>query len=945
MTVAHAVPDADHGSLVGGGTAEMADFPCSVAQEGFWILDQIDPGTPALNVAVRWQVDGPLSVDLLERAFQGVIDRHEVLRTSFHHVGGSPVQRVSPVPAFRIPEVDLAETPSTRRDLEAMAIAKAEASTPFRLSEAPLLRARLLRLSCSRSTILVTAHHMVCDGWSVGIIAREVGLRYAALRLGTAPPVLPPLVLQYADYSLWQAEWVEAGGPNEQAAFWRDRLSGMRRFEVLPDHPRPLVRTTGGNIVSLLLPRAPTDGLQAIARRCRSTMFPAALAALAVVLQRYTGEVEVTVGTQVAGRDEVELEHLVGVFINTLVLRLDLSGNPTFAEHVARVRDVVQDALGNQHVPMEHVISMLRPARDLGRNPLFSVNFIFQRSFVANASYADVSFTDLPSITPGALYDLNFFMVERPDGWRISCEYDTDLFETTTVEGLLGAFRLLLAGVVAEPDRAISSYAMMTESDRARLVAAAPRIVMPPALSASLPAAIVSGGRHYVVERSGQLAIPNAVGELWLEMSGGASSGIPDPFGSDSRRRLHRSGALVRLRHDGVLEAVCPATRRRAPTSPGPIGAEARFIAPDDRFDVIERRLTAIWAEILGIPSVGLNENFFDLGGHSLLAARMLSRVEGAFGRRPSLAALFSSPTVRAFATLLRPAPALEAWKEFEVVPVNTSGNRVPVFAINNSGLFHHLSCGLGVDQPFLALSAYDPAIPEDLAPETIEAVAARYIGILRRVRPNGPYILLGLCVAGVIAFEMARQLTRDGEQTPLVVVMEAWAPGHLASRSRRDALLAEFSYRFQNLSVQVVKLLTGRVGLVAFMAHRGFAKALRKRLVHIAHRAGFLHSVEGDPYNTWFQSHLEAAARAYRPEPYDGRIQVFHSPEQPSGRFLDPTFGWGALARCGITVHAIPGDHLGIFAEPGVGTMAVHLRRALDEACQVRQEAGRAAE
>jgi len=257
----------------------------------------------------------------------------------------------------------------------------------------------------------------------------------------------------------------------------------------------------------------------------------------------------------------------------------------------------------------------------------------------------------------------------------------------------------------------------------------------------------------------------------------------------------------------------------------------------------------------------------------------------------------------------------------------------------------HHLSRGLGADQPFLALSAYDPAVPEDLAPETIEGVAARYVAILRRVRPNGPYILLGLCVAGVVAFEMARQLTRDGEETPLIVVMEAWAPGQLASRSRRDALLAKFSYRFQNFSVQVVKLLTGRVGPVAFMAHRGFVKALRKRLVRMAHRAGLFYSVEGDPYNTWFQDHLEAAARAYRPEPHDGRIQVFHSPEQPSGRFLDPTFGWGALARGGITVHAIPGDHLGIFAEPGVGTMAMHLRRALDEACQARKEASLAAE
>lgn len=252
------------------------------------------------------------------------------------------------------------------------------------------------------------------------------------------------------------------------------------------------------------------------------------------------------------------------------------------------------------------------------------------------------------------------------------------------------------------------------------------------------------------------------------------------------------------------------------------------------------------------------------------------------------------------------------------------------IFAINNNGLYHRLSRHLSADQPFISISAFDPGAPEELAPESFEAIAARYVDIIQRVQPHGPYVLLGLCVAGNLAFEVAQQLVRQGEQVPLVVLIDAWSPGYRTGMSRRSAALADLSYRVQSFAVELRKLARRKLSLGDFIGQRGWSKAVRRRFVHWAHAAGRLSSVAADPYSIWFHSHLETASSRYQPLPFDGFVQVFHSPDQPSGPFLDPTFGWGRLARGGLAVHAIPGDHLSIFDEPGAGIMADRLNQAL---------------
>jgi amino acid adenylation domain-containing protein len=444
-------------------------FVCSLAQRRFWVLERLDPGNPALNVAVRWQLEGDISAPRLEAAWRLVVKRHDVLRTFFVAEDGEPAQFVEPAIDFRVPVIELTMLAESEATEQADRLASQEARRPFNLGIAPLIRVSLLRLTARRSVVLLTAHHIICDGWSIGLLAAEMGEAYAALE-EHRPPALPELPIQYGEFTEWQREALESSDLEDATKFWERSLKGLRHFELLPDHARPPVQTANSNIVSILLDRGLTNRVAALAREHGCSMFMTALAALLVLLRRQSGEDDIVVGTQVAGRDHVEVESLVGLFINTLVLRTDLSGQPTFPELLARVREGVSLAFEHRKMPLERVIEIVNPERDLSRNPLFSVNFIFQRSFIQNETYGGLRLVDMPSRSAGALYDLNFFMVERPDGWRASCEYNTDLFEQATVTALLRRFETVLRGIAADPARPISAIPVMTEAERQTLL-------------------------------------------------------------------------------------------------------------------------------------------------------------------------------------------------------------------------------------------------------------------------------------------------------------------------------------------------------------------------------------------------------------------------------------------------------------------------------------------
>ncbi len=468
---ARARSDAEDEPSVAFGETGRRGAVCSQSQKRFWFEEQLAPGNPALNVAVRWRLEGDVSHAHLAEAWRLLSARHDTLRTFIESEDGEPRQIVEPAVSLHIPIVDLTTLSEAEAREEAERISLIEAHKPFDVTRAPLFRVTLVRVREHVALLLVTAHHIVVDGWSIGILAREMGALYAGLQTGRMP-ALPPLEATYSEYAAWEQDWLaDSATLAPQRALLERRLAGFRRLELLTDKPRPSRRTNRSEIASQLLDRSLTDALAKLARRHDCTFFMTAFAGLLVLLHRYSGEVDISVSTQVVGRDDVAFENLVGTFVNTLPLRADLSGNPAFVELLARSRDTVTEAMEFRHVPLEQIIEIVNPKRDFTKNNLFSVNFIFQRSFIHNDTYGSFALVDMPSRSAGPVYDLNFFMVERPEGWRLSCEYDCDVFTSETVEAMIARFAALLAHVVADPTQRISDVPLMDHNERTAVLA------------------------------------------------------------------------------------------------------------------------------------------------------------------------------------------------------------------------------------------------------------------------------------------------------------------------------------------------------------------------------------------------------------------------------------------------------------------------------------------
>lgn len=450
--------------------ALRTDFPCSIAQERFWLLDRLDPGASAYNVAVRWRLQGTVSGAVLEQAWFKIIERHEILRTVFLEVDGAPIQRVSPKTPFRMDERDLTQMSPEAAQAEGERVGLIEARAPFDLSSGPLLRVTLLRFSAQEAVVLVTTHQIVSDGWSIGVMAREMGQFYQVLQSGQQDE-LEPLPVQYADYSLWQLEWLRVRGTDAETAYWSKQLAGVKLFNVIPDHPRPNLPTTNGAIVSTVLPRSLTSRAQSFSADRGTTLFAVALGSLCAALARFTNETEIVLGTQVSDRDQVELEAMIGQFVNSLVLRNDLSGDPTFTDLIDRVRTVTEQALENRHIPIERLLGMMKGTRVHSNTPPISVNFIFQKTFIQNKRYAHFDLIDMPSLPAGAIYDLNFFMVERPDGWRLSCQYNLDQFDGTSAERLIGYVQSVLESALTDPQKRLSELQLASPNEARLLLA------------------------------------------------------------------------------------------------------------------------------------------------------------------------------------------------------------------------------------------------------------------------------------------------------------------------------------------------------------------------------------------------------------------------------------------------------------------------------------------
>jgi non-ribosomal peptide synthetase component F/thioesterase domain-containing protein len=1011
---------------------------------------------------------------------------------------------------------------------------------------------------------------------------------------------------------------------------------------------------------------------------------------------------------------------MIGQFVNSLILRNDLSGNPTFGTIVDRVRDTIAQALEHRHIPIERLLGMVKSERSDANTPPISVNFIFQKTFIQNTDYGDFTLIDMPSLPTGAIYDLNLFMVERPDGWRFSCQYNTDQFDRETAERLLGYVQTLLASGIANSTLRLSDLSLST-SDEARAalarlndtrmlyprdltlvqlfeaqvarvpdaiavvcgerqlnfadlnaaanrfaaylrqqgVAAGSRVGVslnasmdltigilgllkvgatyvpldpndPPlrradmirasgttavigsrltratvadvpvhlididaalsfgrqapaptlpkvphsgeavactafisgsddasrivnishrnltnlvfsvakrlgvgdrdvVLASSAPTAsraflivalerdlasgrallqllqrtgatlmyaehhlwtalleanwvgypalkmlcsatdlnprlierlAATGGelwslygqpeagiwsalRHikpqetsaglgepiantsvYVLDASLRPAPIGVVGELYIGGDGLTDTALAAAVQSESGAKLYPTGARCRmqaggrieylgrlddrfsfrgrsvvpaeieqrlLRHAGIAEAAVVLLPPVSEDAEGSIGAFVvpRGAAPVDSVGLIqelqtalaeslpgyllptivlreslphlkngtvdrralqtskdrtkrgappaapageiEQRLAAIWASMLGVKSVGSDENFFELGGHSLLAARMLTQVEREFGRRIKLATLFLAPTLAAFAKVL----AQTDLREFDfrqVVKIQPHGAKRPLIVINNTGIYYGLAKKLGPDQPVYSLQLFDPSVRESALPDTLEEIAAGYVGLIRRVQPQGPYDLMGWCVAGALAFEISRQLAADKQRVDHLFLIDAWVPGYFKRLPKLRGLIGSYTLRAQLILADWRRVMASEKSIRAFLAQRTLVKRIKRLLKRGAADPGEVTESQATPetYDQWLLAYLQRLTNAYAPKPYDGNVQLLRSRLEPTGLFFRQDAGWNDFAAAKVNVQFVDGNHFTMFQDPGASQMAAYVAAAL---------------
>ncbi|MBV9386823.1 MAG: amino acid adenylation domain-containing protein [Chroococcidiopsidaceae cyanobacterium CP_BM_ER_R8_30] len=488
-------------------TARGSSLPLSFAQQRLWFLEQLVPGNPFYNVSTAMRLTGTLkatpvaapatqrsagatssgapfaaqerklNIAALEQSFNEILRRHDTLRTSFWMQAGSPIQVIAPEILLSLPVVDLQSLDVEAQSSQVQTLAVAEAQKPFNLAHPPLLRVQLLQLNAAEFVLLLTLHHIISDGWSIGVLMRELGTLYRAFASGQPSP-LAELPLQYADFAQWQRNWLQGDMLKAQLKYWQQQLADLPTLELPIDRPRPAIQSYRGARRALKLASDLTLALKTLSQQAGVTLFITLLAAFQTLLYRYTGQTDIAIGSPIANRNKSEIEGLIGFFVNSLVMRIDLAGNPTFTELLVRSRQVAFDAYAHQDLPFERLVEELQPERDLSRNPLFQVVLALQN--------ASKEVLDLPGIAlspiefdPGTTrFDLEFHLSESTSPRNLSSEateltvlavYNTDLFNAATIVQMLESFQTLLTSIVTNPEQTISELPILTANERQRL--------------------------------------------------------------------------------------------------------------------------------------------------------------------------------------------------------------------------------------------------------------------------------------------------------------------------------------------------------------------------------------------------------------------------------------------------------------------------------------------
>ncbi|MBP2329725.1 non-ribosomal peptide synthetase component F/acyl carrier protein [Kibdelosporangium banguiense] len=606
-------------------------LPLSYAQEQLWFLDQLTPGETFYNVDIGYRLRGPLDVEVLQRSLTLLVARHETLRATFHDADGTPYQLISP-PA----EVELTVIDRTGEDRDEAVSRElgALAAIPFDLVTGPLYRFTLVRLADDDHVLALSFNHIVIDGWSVAIVNRELAVVYRDLMAG-AEPDLPEPALRYRDFVAMQRDRVSVAELDSQLGFWAERLAGLTELDLPADQPRPATGSRAGGDLVLDYPPAFHQELRSFAEQQGTSLFILVTAAIGVVLGRYTRQLDVPLGVPMLGRTDPDLEDVVGMFVNMVVLRADLSGDPSFAGLLEQLAESSLDLYDHQDVPFEKVVERLDPVRVPGRNPLFQVSVQ-----VLGASNSPAGFT-LPGLTvewlepatTRASFDMNINFFETADGMRGHLSYPADMFGQWRIEAFLGHVEQVLRSAMKNPAQPVSRICLLTEAEHDRALAAGHQ---------------VEGIELcYVVDPAGNLLPRGVPGELLVNadektrQEQSAEHFEPNPFKQNSV--VFRSGNVAHWTEDWQLE-ILDNDAPGQPAKPDTDGAVTTPATPT------EATVASILQTVLDKPVEDPDANFFELGGNSLHATRVVSRINKTFGIKVSVRLLYGDSTVRAIA-------------------------------------------------------------------------------------------------------------------------------------------------------------------------------------------------------------------------------------------------------------------------------------------------------
>ncbi len=618
-------------------STEEQKYPLSFTQQRIWFISQLTPGNIAYNVPAAFRIKGSLHIETFTRSFQELLRRHTILRTTFAYEQEQIIQIVSPFTLqilYALPLIDLTSLPSPVREETAYRLARAEAQRPFLLSEDWPIRVQLLRLDMHTHVLLLMLHHIAVDEWSSGLLRYELDALYTAFSQGHPSP-LPELALQYGDYAKQQQAQADSEELQQQLTYWRTQLADIPTLELPTDFPHPLVETFQGTTYKFLFTGPLLVQLKLFSQREGVTLFMTLLAAFQILLMRYTGQEDIVVGTPIAVRTSVELEKLIGCVVNTLVLRTNLAGNPSFYQLLQRVHEVALGAYAHQDVPFERLVEVLRPKRNLGRNPLHQVLFQLLNEPRELHSLGDLKIAPMALHMITTKFDLSLDLIESTQGLAGHLTYSTDLFTERSIHILVEQFRYLLERIIEKPAQHIWQLPLQSTE---QLTGNEPFCIFDPynqPVPSGLPGELMISGISYVAPY----------------MGGDTALLHPHPIRKQANAYLYHTGIRARYLHDGTLQFLSNTSPTQTIMKRVEIssGDEQTVLPIQDSVKTttkIEQTIVSIWQELLRHQEVGLNDNFFDLGGHSLQLIRMQSQLKEKLQQDIPVMEIFKYPTI-----------------------------------------------------------------------------------------------------------------------------------------------------------------------------------------------------------------------------------------------------------------------------------------------------------